>query len=312
MRLLCITTTTSTQHIVYTLQSFDMAFSVGKWNELCVEMDSFEQYFHEQFGCETGSLTLEDINLRKCRKETICNWLVKLAATYNDCKVLTTSAATKIEELTSQLSKKQEKVIALQEDIIAFKDEQLVAVQTTVRDQVASVQTAVKTDISSWAKLVQQNTSEVITPAKLQEAVKSVVAEEDRSQNVMIFGKEEKKNEDLCQIVSEILEDVNEKPRVIECRRVGTVTSGKPRPIKCKLSSSDAVYHVLRKSKDLKSSERNRRTFLSPDRTIAERHTHNALVQQMKEKMKMDPEMYHYIKGGLIFSVKKSANGTTE
>ena len=145
----------------------------------------------------------------------------------------------------------------------------------------------------------------------MKEAIKSAVVEEDRSRNFMIFGKEEKVNEDVSQTISEILEDVKEKPRVIECRRVGTVEPGKHRPIKVKLSSSDAVSHVLRKAKDLKSSEQNRSTFLCPDRNKEERDAHKKLVGQMKTKMKKEPEMYHYIKRGLIISVKKSVNNDT-
>ena len=174
----------------------------------------------------------------------------------------------------------------------------------------ASVQTAVKTEISSWSKIVKQNSSQPITPAKLKEAVKSAVIEEDSSRNFMIFGKEERANEDLFQTISEILEDVKEKPRVIECSRVGGLKPGKSRPIKVKLYSSDAVSHVLRKAKHLKSSEQNRSTFICPDRTKEERETHKNLVVKMKMKMKNEPKLYHYIKGGLIISVKKTANGT--
>ena len=118
-------------------------------------------------------------------------------------------------------------------------------------------------------------------------------------------------DEDLSETITDILRDVNEKPLVIECRRVGTVNDGKSRPIKVKLSSSDAVSHVLRKAKDLKTSERHRFTFICPDRSAEERKAHKTLVEQMKLKMKRQPELYHYIRRGLIISVKKTANGTT-
>ena len=105
-----------------------------------------------------------------------------------------------------------------------------------MKREIASVQSAVKTEISSWSNIFQQKSSQPFTPAKLKEAVKSAVVEEDRSRNIMIFGKEEKENEDLCKTISEILEDVNEKPRLIEFRRVGSAKPGKSRPIKVKLS----------------------------------------------------------------------------
>ena len=47
----------------------------------------------------------------------------------------------------------------------------------------------------------------------------------------MIFGKEDAENEDLAQTVSNIFEDLGEKPLIIEVRRIGTVKTDKCRPI---------------------------------------------------------------------------------
>lgn len=92
----------------------------------------------------------------------------------------------------------------------------------------------------------------------------------------------------------------------IECRRIGKLQHGKPRPIKVKLTSSDAVSHILRNAKLLKSSEGNTSTFIGPDRSVEERKVNRNLVEQMKAKMKSDPELYHFIRGGQIVSVRKS------
>ena len=213
-----------------------------------------------------------------------------------------------MEELNSAVIKGQEKVIALQEDLLKSKDEQLVAVQSAVKSEIAGVQSTVKTEISSWSKIVQQKSSQPFTPAKLKEAVKSAVVEEDRSRNIMIFGKEEKENEDLCKTISEILEDMNEKPQLIEFRRVGSAKPAKSRPIKVKLSSSDAAMHVLRKARILKSSDKNRFTFIGPDRTEEEREAHKNLVGQLKLKIKEESGLYHYIRGGRILSTAKKAS----
>jgi len=69
--------------------------------------------------------------------------------------------------------------------------------------------------------------------------VKSAVEEEDRSRNLVIFNKQEDVDENVEQAIAEVFEDMNERPRVIECRRLGKFQHGKARPIKVKLTSSD-------------------------------------------------------------------------
>ena len=207
--------------------------------------------------------------------------------------------------------KGQEKTITLQEQLLKNEEEHLASLQNTVRDEVASVQSAVKTEISTWSQVVaNQSTAATITPAKLREAVKSAVVEEDRSRNFMIFNKVETANEDTVQIVVVVLVVLDEKPQIVECRRIGIAQHGRPRPIKAKLSSCDAVLHVLRRAKSLKSSENNRATFIGPDRSKEEMIVHRSLVEEMKRKVDTEPELYHYIKGGQIFSVRKLSRTT--
>ena len=122
----------------------------------------------------------------------------------------------------------------------------------------------------------------------------------------MIFGKKEEDNEDVSDTVTAVLEDLKEKPRIVECRRIGTFTRDKCRPIKVKLSSSDAVLHILRKAKTLKSSNNNSSTYIVRDRTKEERDKHKDLVEKMKAKMSSEPGMYHCIRGGALVSVKKT------
>ena len=105
--------------------------------------------------------------------------------------------------------------------------------RSTVKEEIASVQSAVQTEIrSSWSEVVAKSSGQAITTeTKLKEAVKSAVAEEDKSKNVMIFGKSEVPNEDVAATVAEIMQDTNEKPRIVECIRVGTFQVEKPRPM---------------------------------------------------------------------------------
>jgi hypothetical protein len=213
----------------------------------------------------------------------------------------------KIEELNSKVIENQDKVIALQDQLINSKEEQLAAVQSTVKAEVAGIQDAVKTEISSWSAMVQKKSmpSPPMCPVVIKKALRSAVEEEDRSHNLMIFGKEEVEGEEVAHTVAAVLEDLNEKPHVLESRRIGDRQNGKRRPIKIKLASSDAVFQILRKAKSLKSSANNKSTYIVRDRTKAERETHKNLVDQVKQKMKSQPLLYHYIRGDVVLSVKK-------
>ena len=280
------------------------------WHALGMEMETHEDEFFERFNCVTEEVTAAKLEASKATKAILIDWLVNFSEIYAKTKKLTASAGRKFEALNSQVMEGQAKVIALQEDIIKCKNDQLASVETIVKTEVATLQTAVKSEFSSWSSVVAQNKSQVptITSAKLKEAVRSAVIDEDRSRNIIIFNKEENANEVLTQTLSGVFEDLNEKPRIIECRRIGKVQRGKPRPIKVKLTSSDAVAHILRKAKVLKSSEQNKTTFIAPDRTAEERNVNRILVEEIKTKMKTEPGLYHFIRGGQIVSVTKIAS----
>ena len=182
-------------------------------------------------------------------------------------------------------------------------------VHTAVKEEISSVQSVVQKEIrSSWSNVVAKGESQSITAtsaAKLKEAVKSAVAEEDKSRNFMIFGKEETPDEGISVTVAELLHDLNQKPRVIESVRGGNVEQGTSRPTIVKLASFEAGSHVLRNAKCLKTSCRNKATFIGPDRSKEERAEHKKLVDKLKTLMKDDPEKYHFIRKGVITSVKK-------
>jgi hypothetical protein len=290
-----------------------MEFSMLKWQELCSEMVLLEEDFYKRFDCEVVEFTEERL---KANKETRTmsalygSWIVRFADMHHKTKGVMIAAAGKVEELASSVDNAQVKIIALQDDLIKSKEDQLASVRTTVREEVASVQSAVQTEIRSWSEIARQKTAQQpISTARIKEAVKSAVIEEDKSRNLLIFGKPEVDNEDVAATVSEILLDTGEKPHLVECRRIGAPGADgqdKRRPIKVKLSSSDAVLSILRNASALKNSTANKLTFLGPDRTTDERLAHKKLVEFMRRKMEDEPESYHYIRGGLIRSVKKS------
>jgi hypothetical protein len=287
-----------------------MEFSMVKWKELSVEMACMEEEFLNRFNCQPAELTDEVFKATRGMTALCGGWIVALANMYARTQCFTNAAANRVEELTSCVDNAQVKVIALQDELIKSKEDQLASVRTTVREEVASVQSAVKTEIRSWSEVAVQNTAQPsFSTARIKEAVKSAVNEEDKSRNLLIFGKPEVMNEDALETVTEIFLAIDEKPQLVECRRIGARASdgdGKPRPIKVKLTSVDAVASVLRNARALKNSAANKTTFLGPDRTPEERLAHKKLVDHMRHKMDEEPGSYHFIRGGLIRSVKKT------
>lgn len=290
-----------------------MEFSTVEWQKVSMEMKVLEEDFFRRFECEVEEFTDEKLRTNPVTRSMSAmygGWIVRFAEMYHQTKGVMNAAAGRVEQLTSSVENAQAKIIALQDDLIKSKEDQLTSVRTTVREEVASVQSAVKTEIRSWSEIASQKTAQHhISTARIKEAVKSAVIEEDKSKNLLIFGKPEAENEDVAATVSEILLDIGEKPHLVECRRIGVRgadSQDKRRPIKVMLSSSDAVLSILRNASALKNSTANKSTFLGPDRTPDERVAHNKLVELMRRKMNDEPNSYHYIRGGLVRSVKKS------
>ena len=282
------------------------------YGKLCTEFEQIEADAFSTFKGEVRDLTKDKITAAcaNINKASVIQWLGIFVEMYQGTKRFCSSATNKVEVLTSQVMEGQEKLIALQGDLLAAKDEQLAHVRTAVKEEIASVQSVVETDLrSSWSDIVANGSSAsqpFTTEAKLKQALKSAVAEEDRSRNLMIFGKAETAGEEnVFESVAEILQDIHEKPRIVECYRIGTVAEGKQRPIKVKLSGSDAVYNVLRSAKHLKDSRSNSSAYIGPDRSKEERIEHRKLVVKMKKMMEEDKDKYHFIRSGGITSVKK-------
>jgi hypothetical protein len=259
-----------------------------------------------------------DVSEAKCKahyKEHLVTWLNEAVHHVSEQNDLIKKLKDDASSLKTELIASQQKIIGLQEDLLDSKTAQVSVLQSTVKDTMkaelsshsSSVQQAVQSQIrSSWSEITAKGHRQNITSeAKLKEVVKSAVAEEDKSKNIMIFGKEELPDEDISATVAEVMHELNEKPRIVECFRVGSFEQGKSRPIKVRLTSFDTVANVLRNAKHLKNSGNNKATFIGPDRSKEERDEHKKLVDRMKTMMEDQPDKYHFIRRGVIRSVMK-------
>ena len=207
--------------------------------------------------------------------------------------------------LQGQLIEKQEQIISVQAELSACKTEQLEAMKKTVSSSVAD---SVKAEFQSYSSVVQSlpAQSPVISPEALTSVVKTIVAEEDRSRNLLIFGLPEEKEEKLESQVSEVLETIGIKPKV-EAQRIGKKkTVDSTRPVKVITSNSLIVDQILRNARNLRQSEKFKTVFLSPDRSVEQRKLRKDLVQDMKKRALAEPTKKFYIKDGQIYCADES------
>ena len=206
--------------------------------------------------------------------------------------------------IKNELISSQQRAIKLQEELLLSKDEQLQSLQTTVK---TSVENTVKAEFVSYSAQVQKSKPQTIAPEIVKTLVKTVVEEEDRSRSLMVFGLAEESDAQLCNQISEVFDEIGEKPRIEASRlgKLGSCKPGKVRPVKVILSNSATVNTILLKAKSLNQTERHSSVFICPDRSPAQRATHRLLVLELKEKDKSEPTMRHFIRKGKVCSVLK-------
>ena len=211
------------------------------------------------------------------------------------------SLKSSVETLSATLITSQEKVISLQDQLIVNKNEQLAAFETGIK---TSVVDSVKTELKSYSSVLQDS-SQNLTQLKLKQVVKSVVEEDDRSKNFMIFGLEENDGEDPESAVSVVLSELEEKP-LTKSERVGRRNKDgvrvRSRPLKVTVSSPLIVSRILSKAKQLRQSESLKNVYISRDHSKEEQNERRKLVSELKERKRLKPDINHYIKNGAVFS----------
>ena len=242
-------------------------------------------------------------SMRKPELEDVCSRSFQ----YMDFLMETVdSYRTACTNLQSQLIETQQTLISVQKELSECKSEKLESMKKVVENSVAD---SVKEEFKSYSSVVgnsQPAAAPVISPEALKTVVKTVVAEEDRSRNLLVFGLPDDEEEQLEETISEVLETVGQKPK-IEVQRLGKKkTSTSTRPVKVRLSSSLIVHQILDNARKLRLSAKFKTVFLSPDRSIEERKVRKELITNMKAKALSEPDKKFYIKEGQIFSFNRN------
>ena len=155
---------------------------------------------------------------------------------------------------------------------------------------------------------VTKTCAAALAPQKIRAAVKTVSDKEDRGRNVIIYGLEDSDEPDqsLEAEVQKVLSEIDEKPVIRECCRVGSKKPSSKRPVKFTLSSCDMVNQILRKAKSLRTKEGYSTIYISPDRTVDERRAFKKLWEELQEKRESDIDRVHYIRNKKTGSADKS------
>ena len=249
------------------------------------------------FITKTSKVTnVEDLNrtaLMKWNKDPLADSVEKLSKLLHSNIELCKAAASKIDEMKSEQIASQNRIIAIQEN-------QLDAVQNTV-----------KSEMRTWSEVVKENCEKAPSVKCVKKAIKSVVDESDRSKSFMIYGTQDKEEDYPQDKVNGLFDILNEEEKhvVLSSRRLGAFKQASSRPIKVTLGSADSVKQVLSKAKALKTVSDDfkqwRNVYLAPDRSREERLIHKKLVSNMKHLIATEPTKHHFIKGGAIMSVER-------
>ena len=168
--------------------------------------------------------------------------------------------------------------------------------------------------MQSYAAIAKKNCPKTLTSKTIEAAVKRVFDQEDRSKNVIAYGIEETRDEVLQDSVEKILGEIDEKPLVRDCVRVGVKKTGatQARPVKFSLSNSDHVAQVLRRARRLRTTEGYKSVHICPDGTVQERKSYKTLLVKLKERRESEPNRTHYTRINRIVSsdvICKSSGG---
>ena len=277
-------------------------FSMLNVSQVLTASDSVIRDIHKELNLDNVDLIRQcNLNKRSVTKEKLAEWLETVCYILDSYSVpLLKNAVSAIDRCAKRIDELQREKIDDQKEIIQLKD----TVIAKKSDDLNEVKCTVQTEIKSFSSIVKKSCPATLSKKTIEAAVKSFSDKEDRSKNLIIYGIEETSGEVLGDKVGKVLEEIDEKPMVRDCVRVGVKGSGdtRPRPVKFSLSNSDHVAQVLRSAKRLHTKEGYKAVYICPDRTVQERKSYKIMLDQLKEKRKSEPNRTHFIRNNRIVS----------
>ena len=256
------------------------------------------------------------LNTRSVTKDILIEWLETACYLLDTCCIPLLQKASEIETVQDTVKLQREKIddqksiIELQQKLLDVTENGLnnvqKVVQNTVQEELKSAQNTIQTEMKSYSSALTNTCSAALSQKKIRAAVKSATDSEDRSRNIIVYGVEESDSEVLPEKVSDILQEIGEKPAVTDCCRIGFKrVKTAVRPVKFTVRSPDVANQLLRKAKLLRSKEGFKSVYISPDRTVSERRAFKKLLEELKVKRDAEPDKFYVIRNNKIISTSE-------
>ena len=277
-----------------------MDYNLSDVHGILTEVSDKIAVLSKEVKCSRNGRILKE-GLTKLKHDALVDWLFDFTNMLGNCQEVLKSTSGKVDEMKDTIISLQKAKISNQEELLEIRQQAINSFHSTL-----------KTEMKSYRDVVQSSSSN-ISQQCVTNAVKQAVKEDDRSKNIVLFGAEErdgtdKEDQETENVVLEILENVGEKPNIMECCRMGKRSAGgRPRPIKVCLRSPDTAKRILANSRLLKDSPTTKHVYIAPDRTNEEREARKKLVGLLKGKIQRDPTKFHFISGSEVVSKEKES-----
>ena len=103
----------------------------------------------------------------------------------------------------------------MQQQVIRKKNEKINDAKNTVTEE-----------LKSYCFVVQNTCTAALAQRNIVSAVKTVKAEDHCSRDLLVFGIAEEVGESVQTKVSELLEQLDEKPKIMDSKRIGKCAAG--------------------------------------------------------------------------------------
>jgi hypothetical protein len=246
-----------------------------------------------------------DVLDKKLDKKGVCDLLIEALALIQGSSSIMRQATIELDNYKEQVIKAKCDIVEVQKKLVTSQEQRFENLEHAVT---CKVQDTLQSEMKSYSAVVSKSTNNVnSTPrATIRSVVEDTLREDERKRNIILFGMKECDPEDLKDNVLEILEDIDQKPVLVDVMRFGQPGS-KPRPVKVVCESSATVRSILKGSPGLKSSKDFSSVFIVPDRSPEQRLERQRFILKLKDEIEdrycseLDPKgTRYYIRNGKI------------
>ena len=277
---------------------------LGILKDAGADMSTWMRNFRTVLKCKSHQdVTLEKLTKQQgITKDILAKILLEGYQTVYSHRDTFESTRVGVEKLKSELIAAQRSIVRLQQQLLDFQEKLLKTQTEQLQGMTTVVDTAVDKGMRSYSQALSRTIKDsvpVLSEQTLKKVVKEAVSDDDRSRNVIVFGLTEEKSEVLDSKITDLFNDIEEKPS-FEAVRIGEQSDETNRPVKIRLRNSETVHRLLQKAKNLRKSATYRTVYIQPDRSPQERAKHRELVAEMRRRASEDPESYFFIFSGEI------------